>query len=105
MTDQMDQDPLEAARRYVQEGEIRLLHQAALVEEQLCQGLTLAAARSKKLLAAMEQVQLERRGWLAREEWYARQQRTDASPTGTTVTPMAEPTEDATKAAFEIQPP
>jgi hypothetical protein len=105
MTDRIDQDPLEAARRYVQEGEIRLLHQAALVEEQLCQGLTLAAARSKKLLAAMEQVQLERRGWLAREEWYARQQRTDASLTGTTATPVAEPAEDATRTAFEIQPP
>jgi hypothetical protein len=80
----MNQDPLENARRYVREGEARLLRQAVLVQEQLRQGLALAAARSKSLLAAMEQAQLERRQWLANEEAYARQQQIIALPTSPT---------------------
>ena len=75
----MSDDPLAAARRYVQEGQERLRQQAVLVEELLREGQTLAAERSRRLLVEMERIQLERRRWLIAEELHVRQQVTTTS--------------------------
>jgi hypothetical protein len=74
----MNSDPLEQLRRYILEGEMRLQRPAKLVEQHTQDGLPLAAARAKKLLAAMERAQLARCRWLIREEAYIRQQQNTA---------------------------
>jgi ADP-glucose pyrophosphorylase len=87
----MDKDPLEKVRRYVSEGEVRLQRQAALVEEQIRQGLPWIAARSKRMLEAMEQAQAMRRQWLATEEAYMLQQQSVMSSVNETQAPFMDP--------------